>query len=568
MGHTNSTPAMPASMSLSMLPRSHHFHVVRARGSSSVVASLSRSTSHVSSSSVSMKIRKSDTSQHHGRGGVRFKNTKEARLAKQLAKCDTLSEIENLLTPMQTKDMSSKELSFMLGAICRRHGEPERALQALRHLESTGAPVHNVYSYTAVLSGLGRAGCISQAQALLASMDDVGLEADTAAHNAVLAALAKEARWQDAEALTEQMRSRGVPRDVYTYTSIVHALGRAGHWQRARVLVRNMVRGRLETRPNVVTFSALMGACLACDEPAAAMATFHDMELCGVRPDAKALTHFFTACRAVDPPQGARALDIFRTQTECRDGVQPVTSTYNALIAALGSAGLCDDALAVLDEMEEADMEERSPNGITYNAALFACARAGRASDARLLCARMDAAGVGRDAVTYAELLRALARGGCLRESLQILDELEQGVREVRPNLVVYNVMLAECARSIGASSDDVDDDYLLSFVDRTVSSMESAGGDLSPDPFTRRAHLLALENANEWRRAAEVSRSTGADLDILRGVVYRGVDAARITLPLALEPLRTAANAVVASGRRARELGARELGARQQGKP
>ena len=241
-----------------------------------------------------MKIRKSDTSQHHGRGGVPFKNTKEARLAKQLAKCDTLSEIENLLTPMQTKDMSSKELSFMLGAICRRHGEPERALQALRHLESTGAPVHNVYSYTAVLSGLGRAGCISQAQALLASMDDVGLEADTAAHNAVLAALAKEARWQDAEALTEQMRSRGVPRDVYTYTSIVHALGRAGHWQRARVLVRNMVRGRLETRPNVVTFSALMGACLACDEPAAAMATFHDMELCGVRPDAKALTHFFT----------------------------------------------------------------------------------------------------------------------------------------------------------------------------------------------------------------------------------------------------------------------------------
>lgn len=469
-------------------------------------------------------------------------------------------------------NMTPRDLAYMLGAIGRQHGRPVNALRALESLASMQAPVANVYAYTAVLVALGRANLLEDATALLARMDGRGNvpKADTAAYNAVLAALAENAKADDAERTLADMKSRNVTRDVYTYTSVVHALGQAGQWQRARALVRSMARGSVGVSPNAVTFSALMRACLSCGEPALAMAAFRDMERNGVSPDAKALTHFFAACRASDPPQGTAALVAFRDATE-RGGVRPIVSTYNALIAALGAAGLCDEALGMLSEMQrehsEAPDAAPRPNAITYNAAVSACARAGRAADARRVCAQMDDAGISRDAITYAELLKALARGGCIREALAIFAQLRDGEHGVTPNRVVHNVMLMACARAIGAPGEE-DAAELLGFVERTVRDMKDAGGALAPDTYTQRAHLLALENANEWARASEVYGALARDekaamrdgpLDVMRDVVYRGVGAAALSSPPAsiADPLREAAAVAIETGRRARRRGA-----------
>ena len=72
-----------------------------------------------------------------------------------------------------------------------------------------------------------------------------------------------------------------------------------------------------------------------------------------------------------------------------REGVQPNTMTYNALLSACANDGRWEEALALLQEMKDGGCQ---PDMVSFNAAHEACQNAGRWEAAGAVAAGRDAA--------------------------------------------------------------------------------------------------------------------------------------------------------------------------------
>lgn len=105
-------------------------------------------------------------------------------------------------------------------------------------------------------------------------------------------------------------------------------------------------------------------------------------------------------------------------------GLQPISTTYTALISAYGKAGQLEQALDTFQTMIQQGCER---SVITYSALISACEKAGRWELALQLFDQMQKEGCAPNTVTYNSLITACQQGESL---LQIVDA-EKQVKEV-----------------------------------------------------------------------------------------------------------------------------------------
>lgn len=100
--------------------------------------------------------------------------------------------------------------------------------------------------------------------------------------------------------------------------------------------------------PNVLTYNALISACVTGGQVRKARELFRAMKPQGVLPDVMTYTLLISACEKVKQP--LRALKILETMKQ--QGVMPDVRTYNSLMQVLAASGHIIAGLWLLAEVE------------------------------------------------------------------------------------------------------------------------------------------------------------------------------------------------------------------------
>ncbi|CAK0883540.1 unnamed protein product [Prorocentrum cordatum] len=210
--------------------------------------------------------------------------------------------------------------------------------------------------------------------------------------------------------------------------------------------------GRKDTRPNVVTYNALITVC-------------RDQRL------------WMLALRLL-PEMRRRGLD-------------PDIATFGALGSACGSCGEWSWALELLGQMKA---DELQPNDISYNVTMLACARGNQWTWALGLMDEMRGRELPPSVISYGAALKACAGGEAWTQALGILGEMRS--RKVQPNLLVFGVTVASC-QVCGRW------EHVLSLV-REMRSQELEPDDRVLDQGIKEA----VEGDSQWDLALELEAS------------------------------------------------------------
>jgi len=217
---------------------------------------------------------------------------------------------------------------------------------------------------------------------------------------------------------------------------------------------------KANARADLVLLNSAVDAYARCGDPARACALLGSMEAdWGVKPDARG---YNAALKALCHGHPRAALGLARVMR--REGIEPTAVTNATLAHALGHARP-DAALRILPSLvpavtaaeREADPEAARERDLAataaYTAVLGEFANRGEAKRAYDVARAMRSRGVRRNAITYAELFRALAARPPSVGREDVVAALWRKMRGegVRPTVVTYNVAIgALCAAPLG----------------------------------------------------------------------------------------------------------------------
>jgi len=103
-----------------------------------------------------------------------------------------------------------------------------------------------------------------------------------------------------------------------------------------------------------------------------------------------------------------RALQLFEDMREA--GLEPDAFTYTSVIDACGNGGRWQEALDLIEIMQQSGPKLR-PSKVSFTAAITACAKSGKSEQAVKLFSDMQSAGIMPDRVSYNALMSSLLTG-------------------------------------------------------------------------------------------------------------------------------------------------------------
>ena len=284
--------------------------------------------------------------------------------------------------------------------------------------------------------------------------------------------------------LWDDMQSAGVRPDVFTYSILIGALGKAGDTEGAREAFQDMKRTGV--RPNVVTYNTLIDALGKAGDTESARQAFKDMEHAGVRPNVVTYNTLIDALGKAGDTE--RMWGMFKDMEHA--GVRPNVVTYNALIDTLGKAGDIERARQAFEGMEHAGV---CPNEVTYNTLIDALGKAGDIKRVREAFDDLQHAGLRPDVVTYNTLIDALAKAGDIKAAREAFQDMEHA--GVHPSVITYNILID----ALGKAGD-------IKRARKAFKDMDSTG--VRPDVVSYNTLIDALGKAGDIKRVREAFKA------------------------------------------------------------
>jgi pentatricopeptide repeat protein len=240
---------------------------------------------------------------------------------------------------------------------CDVSGEWRRALNILRMMREAGlAPDTLVYGN--VMNACARDGRVQTVLQLLAQMRTEGLQPNAFCYNAAIGAASRAKRWLQAIDLMDDMEAEGVrladptlAPTKHTYTAVLRACA-AGEQPRAaqKVLGRMLRKG---AEPSAFDYGCVIDACARSGDVVLVMKLFTQMQERGLQPDAKTFTTALMACANAN--QLNRALSLIERMYVAELGQMVPSVSLIALncpqlpFIALAHRARADGSLSVLD---------------------------------------------------------------------------------------------------------------------------------------------------------------------------------------------------------------------------
>lgn len=283
---------------------------------------------------------------------------------------------------------------------------------------------------------------------------------------------------------------------VVLYNAVFRLFRDIKDFEKAEKLFDEMLeRG---VKPDVLTFSTLIGCAALCSLPRKAVELFERMPAFGCEPDYNVSTSMISVyARTGNVDMALKLYDSAKNEKWVITAV-----AFSALIKMYGMLGNYDGCLSVYNDMKVLGAR---PNMVLYNGLLHAMGRAKRARDAKCVYKEMKENGFVPNWATYSALLEAYSRGRLGTEALSVYKEMKE--KGMRMNKVLYSMLLDMCAD--------------LGFVDKAVEIFEDmkCSGTCQPDKFIYTS-LINMYSSNGKISEAEAMLkemiSCGLEPDIL----------------------------------------------------
>jgi pentatricopeptide repeat protein len=253
------------------------------------------------------------------------------------------SEVGDAMTPLM--------LNLLL-LTCVNAKQPERALACLNQANALekekDVRITNTVSYNTVIKGFSQDGDIERCFYCLNGLFEHGLEPDDATLAVLVDVCTHDTGVSVADRLVQLLKQANAPSTTVMCTHFLKLLIKTNRIDDAMKLYQDM-KGREQTRPDVVTCSILIKAFVATRDLNRAMAVVDDMIASGCRPDDMILTRLLEGHRQAGLcEEGVRIFERFVTI-----GVKPSEHSILTLLKLYGVSGNHEAAFCIVEMCEQ-----------------------------------------------------------------------------------------------------------------------------------------------------------------------------------------------------------------------
>ncbi|KAG2552768.1 hypothetical protein PVAP13_9KG482900 [Panicum virgatum] len=250
------------------------------------------------------------------------------------AKCGRLHYARELFEGMPKKD--SVSYSAMITGYMN-HGQVEKGMQLFRQADVQGISIWN-----AVTAGLVQNGCLSDVLGLLHEMIDSGMLPNSTTLSIIIPSVPLFSTLLGVKQAHGYVIRNNYDQSISVVCALVDAYSKAGFFYGA-LKVFELTGDRSK-----VVWTSIISAAASHGEAAESLRLFYEMISAGTRPDTITFTAVLTACaHAGKVADGRKIFDSMQVVF----GITPVMEQYACLVSALSRAGMLNNALELVNSM-------------------------------------------------------------------------------------------------------------------------------------------------------------------------------------------------------------------------
>ncbi|KAJ7538024.1 hypothetical protein O6H91_11G031500 [Diphasiastrum complanatum] len=282
-------------------------------------------------------------------------------------------------------------------------------------------PKPNLHSWTVLIGAYAKNNCGKMALDCLHQMQLQGLRPNHVTFVCALDACGSFAALEKGKEIHAAIVEGGFLGEVPVGTALVSMYGKCGSLQDAMRVFHSM------PQRNVISWNAIISACIHNGNAEEALELFHQMQqLGGLKPDTVTFICAIDACANLAVLEKGQEIHACILESGCSGEV----NLGNALIDMYGKCGSLQDARMVFDGMVQRDV-------VSWNAMIAACAQNGHHHVALDLYHEMQQNGINPDQITFVGVLTACSHTGQVGAGKEYFDSMLKDY-SIRPQVEHY----------------------------------------------------------------------------------------------------------------------------------
>ncbi|KAJ7553994.1 hypothetical protein O6H91_06G122700 [Diphasiastrum complanatum] len=291
-------------------------------------------------------------------------------------------------------------------------------------------PQRDVFSWTALISGLIDNGQSSYALQLFEKMQNEAVVPNRVTYLCVLKACGSIKALDKGQFIHLQLMRNGLIHDLSVANTLLSMYVKCGNMDKARQVFSE------SQRHNLVAWNAMIDGYAEHQNGLQALRLFEEMQKQGVKPDKVTFLSVLKACRNIGALDKGRYIHAKIISSDLKiDG-----SVGNILVDMYCKCGRLDDACEVFWKLPERD-------AVSWNTLLDAFAQQGNVKEAFHLFEKMQLENVKPDKVSFVCLLKACSNAGLLDEGYFLFESMHNNYG-VLPEMEHYTCMVDLLGRS------------------------------------------------------------------------------------------------------------------------
>eukprot|EP00250_Pteridium_aquilinum_P011597 c20180_g1_i1 orf=67-4089(+) len=258
---------------------------------------------------------------------------------------------------------------------------------------------HTLASYNAMIATYLFQAQHKQAFQLFQQMLVDGLMPDAATYSKAVQVCESYNALEDVRALHSYVTKSGLDSDVMMGTALVSMYGKCGEIADVRLILSQM------NEHNLLTWNALLAACVQHRHSHECIQIFKEMLLEGVYPSKETFSYVLPSCAHLGVLADGKMIHACVVQA----GLDMDAAMASSLISMYGKCGALNDARCVFDKIPDS-------NVIHWTSMIAVYVQHGKARDALQLFDKMQQGRVKPNSITFTNVLNACASLGALTE--------------------------------------------------------------------------------------------------------------------------------------------------------
>ncbi|XP_057856329.2 pentatricopeptide repeat-containing protein At4g39530 [Cryptomeria japonica] len=319
----------------------------------------------------------------------------------------------------------------------------------------------DVVSWTTMIAGYSQNECLEEAMKIFQQMELSDVQPNSISFASLLSACASVAALDQAMEIHENIIRRGLQDDVFVINALIDMYAKCGRITRSHKLFDHMLK------PDVVSWTVMISAYARNGLGDEAVKTFTEMQLAGMKPNAKTFasvlpaysnlaalesgmevhgkinrsgfqTDVFVANALIDMYAKCGSVEKARYLFDNLHKHNLVS--WNTMISGYAMHGYGKEALKLYEEMQNSDT---APDHVTSLCVLSACCHAGLVEEGRKLFNCMsESSHVTLSIDHYSCMVDLLGRAGRLEEAQEFIKTMP-----INPDVNIWRCLLGACRK-------------------------------------------------------------------------------------------------------------------------